>query len=122
MTEFYNEKWFDDRWAALPPDVARHAAKHVAAVMTSDDLERIRELHAEYGHDWIHNVMVLDDGTRVSGHHIFGTNIRNLLRDKNLGAGILDNELPPAPYEDGSSQQNWDDYYVQVIEAAAGLR
>jgi hypothetical protein len=40
--------------------------------------------------------------------------IRNLLRDV-----IKDDELPPVSYGD-DQMRNWDDYYVEVLEEAAG--
>lgn len=42
-------------------------------------------------------------------HHGWGTNIRNSLRDN----VCRDDELP---------SKNWDDYYVQLVEVACGLR
>ena len=42
-------------------------------------------------------------------HFTWGMTIRNLLRDK----VCLDQELP---------SRNWDDYYVQLVEIAVGVR
>jgi len=42
-------------------------------------------------------------------HHGWGTNIRNYLRDN----VCLDDKLPT---------NNWDDYYIQFVEMACGIR
>ncbi len=63
--------------------------------------EEMREIHASDGPHWIHN--------QTLGHHWFGMQFRNVLRDGDL----LDGVLPSG---------NWDDYYVQVLEIAIGVR
>lgn len=42
-------------------------------------------------------------------HHSWGVGVRNLLREN----GLTDDKLP---------DENWDDYYIQVIELALGHR
>jgi hypothetical protein len=144
MNNFYNEQWYTDRWNSLPYDLKRKAVEAVRNVLSEDDANKIRLKHEAYGRDWIHHLIdttweeryemdkLLPADKRnnpeygwpltMSAHHGWGTNIRNLLRDSENGAGISDNQLPPAPYENGHTHQNWDDMYVQVIEAAVGLR
>ncbi len=54
-------------------------------------------------------------GWWVPHHHMFGTQIRNLLREV-----VVDDQLPPVDYA-GQLVCNWDDYYVAAIEEAAGI-
>lgn len=136
---FYDDAWYDERWRSLSDDQRSRASAMVAAALDDETKARVTAKYAEHGpHFWIHHLIDLDPETQddafaaglvaaqqttMSGHHIFGTSIRNLLRNGNFGyRGIRDEELPPAPYEDGSLQRNWDDFYVQAIEAAVGLR
>ena len=106
--------------------------------ISEEDFALIRAKHKTHGRNWIHYLIetsaaeradmdaLLPEGSdakwpmTMSAHHGFGTHIRNILRSDN-GAGIRDEDLPPAPYEDGSMQRNWDDHYLAFIEAAAGL-
>jgi hypothetical protein len=48
----------------------------------------------------------------IGNHHGTGTEIRNMLRK----AGFTDDKLPD------TSEQNWDDYYIPVLECAVGIR
>lgn len=138
MTEVGSDQWYDERWQDMDPDMRRRAADSIRGVLSEEDQELIRRKHAEHGHSWIHHLIeipadeletysrVLGDEGGVtfktwSAHHGWGTGIRNLLRNEEYGAGISDDELPFAPYENGS-YQNWDDYYCQAVEAAVGLR
>ena len=145
MSDFYTDAWYDARWNSLPLAFKRRAVDVVQQKLDPTMIELIRKKHAEYGRDWIHylidvpqeerdhmNTLLPDEyqddleehgwPATMSAHHGFGTSIRNLLRDPVYGAGILDVDLPDAPYEDGSLQRNWDDFYVAVLEAAVGLR
>lgn len=142
VSEFYNEEWYDERWRSLPPVMRKIAADAIKKSLDDVTVELIKQKHAEHGADWMHHLVdlseeeqelwrsVLLEGAEVkatmSGHHSFGMQIRNLLRDDQYGAGILDDDLPEAPYEDwqyeGVGPRNWDDYYIQAIEAAVGLR
>jgi hypothetical protein len=61
-------------------------------------------------------------------HFSDGMAVRNILRSNHAGPPelrrlpvILDEELPGMDY-DGHEQHNWDDTYVQCIEAACGFR
>jgi hypothetical protein len=137
-TEFGSPEWYDERWEAVPPVVRKIAADTLARVISERDKELIRRKHAEHGpHVWVHHLidmsdeeqrvysgvgMATADQTTLSGHHGWGTAIRNVLRDEELGAGIRDEDLPDAPYASGLTHRNWDDYYVQAVEAALGLR
>lgn len=134
MNGFYDEQWFDERWNSMPIEMRERAVAVAKDAISPDDLDLIRRKHAEFGpHEWIHYLIDLSpntiedmvavgmgtpEQTTMSGHHFFGMAIRNRLRS----AGLVDEDLPPAPYEGGQMVQNWDDHYVSVIEAAAGLR
>lgn len=134
----YGPEWYDARWDALSPEQRKLAADTIATALSTDDKALIRFKYAKYGPiEWIHNLVDMDpkfasdavavgmanEGqTTLSGHHGFGTQVRNALRSH---AGIRDEDLPPVlwthcnpPHE----EQNWDDYYIQAIEAAVGLR
>lgn len=131
MSEYYNDQWYDERWWSLSPEQRKVASETVAEVISEADAEMIRQKHAQYGHDWIHYLIDIDPTetpnlaaagmTTLSAHHGWGTGIRNLLRIQD-GANIPDEDLPFAPYEDGTTHRNWDDFYVQAIEAAVGVR
>lgn len=143
MTEFGSNEWYDERWQDMPPVMRKIAADTIRKAISDEDAELIRRKYAEYGHDWIHHLIETTQEERdqmnallpdpadieeygwpktMSAHHGWGTAIRNLLRDPEYGAGILDDDLPFAPYEGGQSYQNWDDFYTQAVEAAVGLR
>lgn len=131
MSEYYNEAWYDERWQAMPQVMRKVAADAIKKVLDEETVELIKAKHAEHGRDWIHYLIDIDPEetpflydlgmTTMSAHHGWGTGIRNLLRDEE-GANIRDEDLPPAPYEGGVEQSIWDDYYVQAVEAAVGLR
>lgn len=72
--------------------------KGVAALREILDPNEIKELHKADPKKWW-----------ALGHHGWGTRIRNYLR----GKVCLDDELP---------SKNWDDYYVQLVEIACGVR
>ncbi len=146
---YYNEAWYDARWESLTPVMRKLAADSIKKALDEPTQELIRQKYAEYGHDWMHHLYdqsqeVIDEmnallpeeyqddleqygwPATMSAHHGFGMQIRNLLRDDEFGAGIADDDLPEAPYEnwthEGVGPRNWDDYYIQAIEAAVGLR
>ena len=112
----------------MPLVMKRIAVDAVKKAMREEDLELVRERYELYGRDWLHhlvdtspeeremmNALLPEDKkdesawpTTLSGHHGFGTQIRNVLRSDE-GAGIKDEDLPDAPYEGGGSHRNWDD-------------
>lgn len=94
--------YYDERLKEIPPDVLTRAVDVIRQKVRKDDQERIRADFGRFGeHDWIHQGGM--------GHHGGGMWIRNRLREE----GLTDDLLPG---------NNWDDYYVQVIEVALGLR
>lgn len=89
----------------LPDDLHKRAVEHVRAAMSDSVAAQIRDLHAADPEKW------------WADHHFFmGMGVRNLLREI-----IKDEELPPVDYG-GESYSNWDDYYIPVLEEAAGCR
>lgn len=105
------DKLYDAAWAAVDPEVKGRAVASLRNAISEDDKQLIRDAIAKHGrHEWIHEF----------GHHGFGTAARNWLRKD----GILDAELPPfdAYYGEGTDVRNWDDVYVQALEAAVGCR
>lgn len=143
MNEFYKRReWYDERWQLLPPVMRKIASDAIKKALDEPTIELIKSKHAEHGAGWMHHLIDLSEEEQklwasvlpgdveipptMSGHSFFGMQIRNLLRDPELGAGIKDDDLPEAPYEnwpyEGVGPRNWDDYYIQAIEAAVGLR
>lgn len=111
MTWADDAAWYDARWEAIPAEQRERIVAFLRERLSEKDLARIREMHAEDPEDW---------ATKAPAFfHMWGGGmaIRNLLREL-----MLDDELPPAPYPNGETYSNWDDYYVQALEAAAGVR
>lgn len=101
-----DQAWYDARWAAVPEEMKRRVVAHLRDELGEEQLAAIREKHAANPEGW------------ALPYHMFaGMGVRNLLREV-----VRDGELPPAPYPGGEEQRNWDDYYVQALEAAAGVR
>ena len=105
-TVFGSAEWYDNRWAALTAEQRELIVTFLRIELKPSMLDKTRELHAEDPEDW------------ASVYHFTtGMGVRNLLRRV-----LPDNELPLAPYPNGTAHSNWDDYYVQALEAAAGVR
>lgn len=105
---------FDDAWDAVDPDVKRRAVESLKMAISPEDFDQIRAGIDKHGkHEWIHK--------DPFDHHFFGMRVRNWLR---VNANIKDAELPgfDAFYGEGTDVRNWDDFYVQALEAAAGRR
>lgn len=87
----------------LPDELRERAVEHLRAHISAETAEQIRDLQAADPELW------------WAVHHFgMGMTVRNLLREV-----IEDDELPPVPYDDERSYQNWDDYYIPVLEEAA---
>lgn len=127
-----DDAWFDERWESLSPEQRKFMADTIRDALDEENVEWIKERYAKYGREWIHHFydiaeeqqetwhkvgMIVEGQTTYSGHMWWGMGIRNLLRE----AGVKDEDLPFAPYEIGQFQ-NLDDYYIQAVEAAVGLR
>ena len=83
-------------WQSLPVGVRNHLVEF----LRSQDLpfEEIRKAHAEDSVDWA-----------ISLHSTWGMEVRNLIRES---SNILESSLPIP---------NWDYYYIQAVEIAAGV-
>jgi hypothetical protein len=105
-----NDKEFkehhDKCWQQLPLEDKKKLVKYLQDTMDPEFFNDVRGLHAKNPIDW------------MTPFHMFsGMAMRNHLR-----GCMKDGELPAVDYGDGESYSNWDDYYVAVIEAAAGVR
>lgn len=98
MTDQEFAEFHEARYAELTQDQRDRAKAILLAKLTPDVLEEVRELHGDDPISWASPY-----------HHFWGMGIRNLLRQE----GFKDAELPSG---------NWDDYYVAVVEYAAGIR
>lgn len=82
----------------LSPEIIEKGVRHLKKILTLETVEQIKEDYAK------------DPDTWWAGEHFgWGMMIRNFLRDN----VCLDTVLP---------SQNWDDYYVVLVEIACGLR
>jgi hypothetical protein len=98
------EDYFEKKFNEIPPDILKRAVKCLKENLPDDDKKYIIELFTKYGtQEWMHHV----DGGR--GHFTAGMAIRNLLRENDL-------------YDDYLPDNNWDDYYISVIERALDLK
>jgi len=88
-----SDEWYKARWASVPDEMKE---KIIARLKELTNLNEVKDMMDD---PWF--------------HHSGGMMIRNWLRRV-----VKDNELPFAPYPGGSQFQNWDDFYVQAIEAA----
>lgn len=84
----------------LSDDIRVRAIAQLQGVLAPRVFEEVRELYVKNPERWwaIH-------------HMFFGMTIRNILR-----GAIKDDELP-----DNGIGPNWDDYYIEVLEEAAGI-
>lgn len=101
----------DIAWAKLPYNIQCRAVRILREHLSDEYLADIRNMGIEKGvGNWL----------PLFWHHSDGMAIRNLLREH----GIRDAELPGLPevYDGEDYGGNWDDYYVQCLEAAVGLR
>ncbi len=87
----------------LPEPLRHRAVEYLRAELHPNTLSEVRAAHAKDPDEW------------WTGFHMFGgMAIRNLLRDV-----ITDQQLPAVMYDD-RPMHNWDDYYIEVLEEAAG--
>lgn len=101
-TVWGSPEWYAARWADVPEVTKQRIVAHLRASIPADQLQQIGRRDAE--------------GNLPAGWHFAGgMSVRNLLRQ-----AVRDEELPLAPYPGGQSHRNWDDFYVQALEAAAG--
>jgi hypothetical protein len=91
----------DDEWfLELDPKFRDGAISVLRVSVAKSIFEEVRQSYAEHGRSWIH---------AENAHFGWGMMVRNLLRHH----GYLDKLVKTG---------NLDDYYVQIVEAAAGVR
>jgi len=98
MSDAEFAKYHDDRFAELPDWIIEKSKEALLYNISQEDVDQIRKEIDEVGVLWC-----------TPYHSWWGMKIRNLLRDK----VCRDSELPV---------QNWDDYYVTLVEYAVGKR
>lgn len=94
-----DKEYFDKKFAEIPKEVLIGCTKLILDEFPQDVKDEIKEMYEKDG----------ENRWAIPYHNSWGMGVRNLFREE----GFLDKQLP-----DG----NWDDYYVQVIEFALGLR
>lgn len=82
----------------LDGNIVEMGVIHINNLLDDESKQKIKEEHEKDNRTWW-----------ASHHHGWGTSIRNSLRDN----VCLDDKLPT---------KNWDDYYIQIVEIALGLR
>lgn len=88
----------DEKYKEIPSVFLNDCVNFLKSELSDETKTSIVELYNEKGSNWI------------DGHHFgWGMSIRNLLREN----GFADDMLP---------DKNWDDYYIQVVECAIGVR
>lgn len=124
------ETLYTEAWRAVDPEVRQRAIAIIQEKVFPEELQNVRDNYEKYGNAWYEHepfstvsTMPTKDGPvelPIPWHWTGGMALRNLLRLE----GIKDDELPPfdAYYGEGTDVRNWDDYYKQAIEAAAGVR
>lgn len=89
----------NERWLELPEDFRTRVTTYLKENLSPEFLNGIREAFKENPEGW---------WSRSGWHFGQGMSVRNLLRRR----GFRDEQLPTG---------NWDDYYIQAIEDAAGV-
>lgn len=91
-------KVLTDFIAQCPPEIIDKGVAYLKSLISEKDKADIRKMAADDPAEWW-----------ALYHHGWGTAIRNKLRHH----VCLDKELPSG---------NWDDYYIQMVEIACGVR
>lgn len=96
-----DKKYYDEKLAEIPEDFLNKVINFIQNDFGKDK-EMVEEIKAAYEEkgpiEWA-----------IPAHHDWGMHIRNVFRSQ----GFTDDNLP---------DNNWDDYYIQVIELALGMR
>jgi len=105
-------------WGRLPTDLRRRAIAQLQEHYAPEFFADVRAAASALGPDGA--AVGLGEWMPWDWHFGQGMAVRNVLR-----GAIRDAELPDFPewygeLADGTG--NWDDYYIQCVEAAAGLR
>lgn len=118
MTDRFPADFDEQCWARLPMELRQRGVAILHAEMAPAFFADVRKFVDEEG---------LGKWMPPGWHFAQGMGIRNLLRD---GAGrmpgIPDRALPDVgdlyPDGQGGGVRNWDDFYVPLVECAAGVR
>jgi hypothetical protein len=95
-------KQADDRLYELPKWIVEKSVKVLQETLDVETVQTIKKLWKINPVNWF-----------AGSHFSWGMAIRNLLRDK----VCLDDKL-----NENEKYQNWDNYYVQLVEIAIGVR
>ena len=95
FVEFHNE-----RYIQLPRWIKEKSINFLKEYLTESDIFNIQQLYDKNKYSWASPF-----------HFSYGMSIRNQLRDN----VCLDDKLSDDP-----EYQNWNDYYVKLLEIAAG--
>lgn len=91
-------KHHDEALKSLPRDLVLRVVKHIRSRMTLELADQIRFDHEENQATWWAPI-----------HHTWGMSVRNSIRNN-----VAIDKVTPS--------NNWDDYYVPLIELAVGIR
>lgn len=94
------QEYYNNKLAEIPKDVLEKAIEYLNQHLSEDDKEFLIN---EYNK----NRLLID--WFIPYHNYDGMYLRNELRN----IGLTDDLLP---------DKNWDDYYIQVLELAIGIR
>ena len=92
------KKFNDEKLAEIPLNVLDKAVNHFKQILSQGEKDEMLEDYQEAGVEWF-----------TPNHFGYGMYLRNELRK----IGLTDDLLP---------DQNWDDYYIPVLEVALGIR
>lgn len=93
-TVWGSPEWYAARWESVPKTQRKKIVDHLKK------LDNLRDIY---------------EGSRSDPwfHHSSGVMLRNYLRRV-----VRDDQLPAAPYPNGMSYTNWDDFYLQALKEA----
>jgi hypothetical protein len=99
--ELFNFKTDEEYLLELPEEIKIKSIKFLQEKLLPEWKDEIIAAYYQNPNEWIYSF--------YGGHLRWGMGCRNALRD-NI---CLDDKLPSG---------NWDDYYIQLVEIAAGVR
>ena len=100
MTKAQADRIDDERYLELENRFRDGAISALRVSLPKTVFQEIRDAYQEHGRNWIHAKLL---------HFGWGMMVRNLLRDHGYADKLV-------------KTGNLDDYYVQLVEAAAGVR
>jgi len=101
--EMPGPEYWEAKMAEIPPDVLSKAVSILQDEWSEEDKDLLRTLYKEYGpHEWIHEgfkeTFELNKKTYTisNGHHGWGMQVRNLLREKGIKDDLFPDGIQPA--------------------------